>query len=287
MTSRIGRPSRGQQARAHLVLVRGGRDDGSRIGEDAAWRAFEKSIGWQEQQRALPDDFEERLLGRVVGSGASAPVAALVVPRPVVSHRLGTRSVALLVAAVVGVAAAALLPLLTRNTTVPATADPAAAQARDAFPVEAPPPPPKVREDQPVETVETATPPKPNGSRIARVARHRAARPGAHAAPPAAVSTPEKVAAVTPPVEREAYADAAPPPSVAPPIRWSEPVRPVAVTPVIVPRSSASLASFCLSPQGDRWFGASLPPPGAPIDAANAGTIGVMATVDFARLASF
>lgn len=299
MSSRLGRTSPAHRARAHLVLVRGGRDESLLVGprgrptEDLAWRAFASRIGWKEPERDLPVDFEAELLSRVLGEDDRLPVGARFdaphaeLERTAVTARRPAASVALLVAALVGLAAAALLPLLARGAAPPATPDTSVVQAADRAPADTPPPTEPAREDE-ISPTQKAETPKPNGSPIARVARSRSRRPGARASAPPARPSPEPVAVSTPPSDRETFSEPTPPPPEATSsIRWETPSHSIARIPVVHPRPQARPDALSLTPRGDRWFGASLPPQGAPIDAANAGTIGVMATLDFARLASF
>lgn len=294
------RPTR--RAHTHLVLVRGGLDASTDSAVAKDWRAFCERIGWQSGETTLPDDYEDRLAERIFGDAplAAEPVrASWIAPTARATPRSTSKApVALLVAALIGVAAAAVIPLLVQSRPpVSASPDPATTRANGPSPEPTGPEPERAVSEEPdaPQPGPELVGPKPNGSRLARVARARGpARPAGRASGKVAPPAPEERIALERPDphdsrEREAYSDVTPISAPAPALTWiGQPATLAWRAPVSAQiAASASVASWSLSPAGDRWYGASLPPSTDPIDAANAGAIGVMAKVDLAKLGGF
>ncbi len=219
-------------------------------------------------------------------------------------------STALLVAAIVGVAAAAVVPwLLGTSTPVTARPDPAAAQVApdlEAPPIESSEPrdarpraEPAPSESAPV----VAEEPEPPGARQRRLARATvaAARRAslARSAPreDAAAPVPDRQAPddthdVAPPLASPSPSLAyAPSSSAALLVAWSDPGGDPSLRagwsslPVSSPASLAppTSAAWALASDDDRWYGASLPPSAEPITRSAGPGMGFLAQIDVAK----
>jgi hypothetical protein len=330
----------GFEGTRHLVLVRGGLESRPASGEDGDWQSFCARIGWQfprdgaAAERALPDDFEDRILSRIlaepekssdssyedsvdaswvgpgwIGSASSGPVSQYR-ERGGRKRNASTASTALLVAAVVGLAAAALLPLLTKPPSGSSPRpDPAAQQrapAPDRQPDMTPPPIDSANTDErhapaKPDATENARAPRtePPGSPVARRARARGhagpdarARAGSAARDPVSVAirTEEQTLAASQVVEPDAvdavgsgYAidERASGPLLVAHRSWSDAPSPRPWTNPSEDR--VTTAGWSLSPEQSRWYGASLPPPGQSTDVHSGRGIGVMAQVDLSK----
>lgn len=303
----------GKRDGGHLVLLRGGLDDGPTGTDDADWRSFCTRIGWQlpsntgapRTERALPSDFEDRMLARILAEPevaedavrASWPSFGPVSERR--PRRSGAASTALVVAAIIGFAAAALLPLLAGppSGTSPRP-DPAARQVAPAPDVEPTAPTNsadaeerRAPKPEPSDTAQ-APPPEPPGLLVARRARIRAQpaqerRAQDHAPAPIRPLEDAPPSTETPDESRVAFANDAPSgvaiamgSILAGDRQWS---RPVSWTEPRTDRSQLTSASWALTPEQTRWYGASLPPPGQPTDVESGRGIGVMAQVDLSK----
>lgn len=320
----------GFEGSRHLVLVRGGLEERHASAEDGEWQSFCARIGWQSPnegagaERTLPDDFEDRVLCRILAepekssepayeesvhaswipSGSNGPVSRYR-ERTDRKRSGSTASTALLVAAFVGLAAAALLPLLTRPPPgASPRPDPAAQQRGPERQPDTTPAPPtdsanpeRRRAPAKPDATENARAPRtePPGSPVARRARGRnhtggresraggVARSANAGAADAAEHTPS-ASVVESQASDAGYATVSartPTPLFVAERSWSEP-SPRAWTEPTEGRG-VTRASWSLSPEESRWYGASLPPPGQPGDVHGGRGIGVMAQVDISR----
>jgi hypothetical protein len=322
--------------------LRGGLEERSAEPEAADWASFCSQIGWQTTRHPLADDYEDRLVDRILGEqGSPAEPARFAADASwsstVVEHggpastrrprRAASGSVALLAAAILGAAAAAAVPWVTGTQIAAAPRIdremPAVVPAllhRDGRELVEPadvPRDPEPEEDLPHETGPNEASPDlattPPGSPIAR----RSNKPArARAAPRAAApSLNDDVAETTlafdaprgvPGFERSgsrwglgsmtnssfsiqpAAAITFPTRVAAPGGAWPEAAHAEAglggTLPAVARGGEPEAASdWSLSDEGERWYGATLPPAVEPASARAGGGIGVMAQVDVTK----